>query len=92
MSSEETGISPRSKIFVYEFSFCNNTETLFPGTKILLHHNLAPYFGCNSPVSWKYSMIQCFVVHFLSSDFLKLPESKCILSILYQKHHTELFR
>jgi hypothetical protein len=24
-----------------EFSFCNNTETLFPGIKMLLHH----YYG-----------------------------------------------
>ena len=37
-----------------EFSFCNNTETLFPGIKILLQCYLAPDFGgCNSPVSWK---------------------------------------
>lgn len=71
-----------------EFSFCNNTETLFPGIKILLHHNLAPDFGCNSPVSWKYSMFQCLVVHFLSSDFLKLPESKCTFYIISKTSHT----
>jgi len=72
-----------------EFSFCNNNGTLFPGIKILLHHYLAPDFGLTVLRLGKYSMFQCFVVHFLISDFFKLPESKCIFFlILYQKHHT----
>jgi len=53
------------------FSFCNNTETLFPGIKILLHHYLAPDFGCNSPVSWKVQLVPVLCCALFKFRFLE---------------------
>lgn len=87
---------PGSKIFCMsqtlggnKFSFCNNTDTLFPVIKlcytIIWHQILIVTVLCLG----KYSVFQCFVVHFISSDFLKLLESEGIFFIFYQKHHTD---
>lgn len=89
---------PGSKIFSMsqrlggnKFSCCNNTDTLFPGIKlcytIIWHQILIVTVLCLG----KYSMFQFFVVHFLSSDFLKLLESKGFFNIISETSH-KLFR
>jgi len=89
---------PGSKIFFMsqtlggnKFSFCNNTDTLFPGIKLcyaIIWHQISVvtvlYLG-------KYSMFQCSVVHLLSSDFLKLLASKGFFNIMSKTSH-KLFR
>lgn len=74
-----------------KFTLCNNTEMLFPGIKILLHHYLAPDFGCDSPVSWKVQHVPVLCCALFKFRFLKTARIEmCFFLILKTSH--KLFR